>query len=403
MDFFKAAPKIICWCNNIQTVRELSGKMSAAGLKTHIWNNNLRSVLLLASYPLLICGLAWAIGFAFHYSFVGEMGAMHGYYNGTAETGSLRGESATGFANGIILQYWPSILTIVAIWFIVAYFLQTRMVRALSHARPVTRAEEPELYNMLENLCISRGMKTPRLEIIETRARNAFASGIDDRSYAITVTRGLLQSLQPDEVEAVLGHELTHIMNRDVRLLIVSIIFTGMIGFLAQLAWSSIRYQLYFGGHGKRRSDFRIVLILMAVAAILWVGYMATMFTRFALSRRREYMADAGAVELTKNPDAMMRALMRLAGKDKIPEATDDIALMCIENSRKFFGLFTTHPPLEERIKAISQVTGTPIPELHPGLPAEQGERFKAPKDTRKGDSPWLTATRRGRSSPWDR
>ena len=372
--------------------------MAAIGLKSQIWNNNIRSIALLAFYPFLIAGLCWAMAFGFYYSFAPEMGTTFAFYSGDMQNvqaaANIRGDSATTFANNAILAHWPLILTVVLIWFTIAYFLQGTMIKKLSHAHSVTRAEEPELYNMLENLCITRGMTTPKLQIIETHARNAFASGITDSTYTVTVTRGLLQSLRKDEVEAVLAHELTHIENRDVRLLIVSIIFTGMIGFFAQMAWSIIRYNMVFGGR-RRKSDGRIVMVLFAFAAILWVGYMATMFTRFALSRRREYMADAGAVEMTKNPEAMMRALLRLSGKDKIPEATGDIAMMCIENSSKFLGLFTTHPPLAQRIKAISEVTNTPIPELKPGYRAE--ERFKHP-DERK--NPWLTATR-GKRNPW--
>ncbi|MCB9990157.1 MAG: M48 family metalloprotease [Rhodospirillales bacterium] len=360
----------------------------AAGLQTHIWNNNLRSVLLLVSYPFLILLLFGAV------AFLGGNIMAYGH-SGGAVSGQQLMDTGLAFSKEALITWWPLVFIVVILWFMIAYFFQARMIRALSHAHPVTREEEPELYNLLENLCISRGMTMPRLEIIETHARNAFASGIDEQSYCITVTRGLMQSLQKDELEAVLGHELTHIMNRDVRLLIVSIIFTGMIGFFAQMAWSSIRFSMY-----GRRKDARVMMFIFAVAAILWIGYMATMFTRFALSRRREYMADAGAVELTKNPDAMMRALLRLSGKDRIPEATDDIALMCIENSRKFFGLFTTHPPLEDRIAAISQVTGTPIPEIRPGTRTDDESRFTNPEDN---TNPWVTATRRGRKSPWER
>ncbi len=360
--------------------------MAAIGLQTHIWNNNLRSLLLLASYPFLIAFIVWAISFLMGWALSNSGNSEYAIQHGLT------------FSRALIFAYWPLIFSVVVVWFILAYFFQTRMIRALSHAHPVTREEEPELYNLLENLCIARGLKMPRLEIIETRARNAFASGIDTNSYSITVTRGLLQSLQKDEVEAVLGHELTHIINGDVRLLIISVIFTGMIGFFAQMAWSSIRYSLY--ARGGRRSDGRVLLMMLAVVGILWLGYMATMFTRFALSRRREYMADAGSVELTKNPDAMMRALLRLSGKDRIPEATDDIALMCIENSRKFFGVFATHPPLEGRIEAISETTGTPVPTLRPGNRADDKARFKNPEDK---NFPWLTAQRKNRPSPWDK
>jgi heat shock protein HtpX len=328
--------------------------MAAIGLNSQIWNNNFRSVLLIATYPLLLAGLVWAVAVLAGAILMPQMAGMDS---------SLIWAQATTFGNSIVAAYWPTILTVVSLWFIIAYFWQGKMIRALSHARPVTRAEEPALYNMLENLCISRGLKTPRLEIIETEALNAFASGIDERSYCVTVTRGLMQNLAPDELEAVLAHELSHIINRDVRLLIVSIIFVGMIGFCAQMAWSFIRFNAF----GQRRGrDGRLLILVMAVAAVLWLGYMATLLTRFAISRRREYMADAGAVMLTKNPDAMMRALMRISGQDRIPGAAEDIALMCIENTHKFMGLFTTHPPITDRIRAIAVASGSPVPEILP-------------------------------------
>ncbi|MCB1557012.1 MAG: M48 family metallopeptidase [Alphaproteobacteria bacterium] len=328
----------------------------AVGLQTHIWRNNTRSIMLIALYPFLMLGLVWIVG-----ALVGGV-----FYAGTVEP-AVALDRAMSFGNGIVLTYWPLVMAAVGAWFLVAYFFQARMLRSLSHARPVRRTEEPALYNLLENLCIAQGMTMPRLEIIETPARNAYASGIDRRSYTVTVTRGLLDALGKDEIEAVLAHELTHIINRDVRLLIVSIIFTGMIGFLAQLIGSSLRHGLYHqGGRGGRQGDGRLFLLMMAVWAVLWLGYLATVFTRFALSRRREFMADAGAVEMTKNPAAMMRALLRIAEQDRIPDTPDDIALMCTANSRKFLGLFATHPPIDQRVQVLSAVTGTPTPALSP-------------------------------------
>lgn len=104
------------------------------------------------------------------------------------------------------------------------------------------------------------------------------------------------------------------------------------------------------------------MIFVFIILAILGLGYLATLFTRLALSRRREFMADAGAIELTKNPEAMIRALQRISGQDQIPETTADIAMMCIENSHPFLGLFATHPPIEQRIKTIADLTGTTIP-----------------------------------------
>lgn len=347
------------------------------GLQTHIWNNNLRSLLLLATYPLIFLGLMWLVSYA------------AGYILDPASS-----EPADTAAR-IVADYWPLVTAIIAIWFIICYFFHANMVRLIAHGHPVTRQEEPELYNLLENLCIATGVPMPKFEIIESRARNAFASGINEKSYTITVTRGLLHTLQKDELEAVLAHELSHIINRDVRLMMVAVIFTGMLGFAAQMVWNMLRYSHV---SSKSRDRGRSTLLLLVIALALWVGYIATIITRLALSRRREYMADGGAITLTRNPDAMMRALLRISRHDVIPQAGDDIALMCIENSQRFLGLFATHPPIEARIKAISETTGTPVPDLAPGKRAADEERFSSPDKNQH--PPWLSHVRKSKN-PW--
>jgi len=362
----------------------------ATGLQTHIWNNNLKSIGLLAFYPFLIIALVWAISAAIAYTVL--------------PGGNF--EQITPFATATVSKYWPIVLTGIFVWFGIAYLFHTKMVRSMAHSHPVTRKEEPALYNLTENLCIAAGMPMPRLEIIESHARNAFASGIDQKSFAVTVTRGLLQSLSKDEVEAVIAHELTHIQNRDVRLLIITIIFTGMIGFAAQMMWSNVRYSLWVPRRRSNNNRGNGVIILIAILAVLWIGYFATLFTRFAISRKREYMADAGAVQMTKNPDAMMRALMRISRKDQIPKIPADISMMCFENHVPFMGLFATHPPMDKRITALSQTTGSPIPNLPqlspfsaPSAPkSEQFSPWNKPRDN------WTTRERfkkRRNGNPW--
>ncbi|MFP4313414.1 MAG: M48 family metallopeptidase [Alphaproteobacteria bacterium] len=359
--------------------------LASAGLKTHIWNNNFKSVVLLCLYPVILLGLFWAIAF-----FIGFLGPIPAGVDATAVSSS--------FAVRALADFWPLIITAVGIWFMIAWFFHSSMIRKLSHSHPVTRKEEPELYNMLENLSITAGIPTPRLEIIETHARNAFASGIDQKSFTVTVTRGLMNSLSKDELEAVLAHELAHILNRDVRLLIITVIFTGMIGFLAQMAWSSIRYGFIFSGNSRNKGGG--ILVILGIAVILGIGYLATLLMRFAISRRREYMADAGAVELTKNPSAMMRALMRISGRAKIPETTDDIAMMCIENAKPFLGMFATHPPIEKRIQALAATTGESIPDSASLPPVQKSEQFG--QRSSDNSNPWLTRTRgKRRNMPW--
>ncbi len=365
----------------------------AAGLQTSIWNNNIRSVLLLMAYPLIIMGIVWAAAAAGTYAHLFGMG---GYSPHTYQRGSGPDPGAAiAVANGLLAEFWPVILAVVGIWFVISYFWHSSMINALSHAQPVLRTQEPELYNLLENLCIAEGMTMPTLNIIETGARNAFASGIDDRSYAVTVTRGLIDSLSKDELEAVLAHELTHIINRDVRLLMVTVIFTGMVGFAAQLCWSSLRHGLRYRGGRNNRSGGGI-LIVIAVGIILYVGYIATLFMRFALSRRREFMADAGAVQMTKNPEGMMRALMKIAGLANIPNTPGDIDMMCIENAQPFLGLFATHPPIESRIRVISEMTNTPVPAL-----PEMAKATLAPTVQRNNEEARKNRGQLRQSNPW--
>jgi len=350
--------------------------------------------MLLVFYPILMIGMLWLVALCAGYIFYG--GSVQSYDNvmtGATEWHArdmtMQGsDQAVKIANHIMMDNLWLVLVVVTGWFMVSWFFHTSMIRKLSHSHPVTRKDEPELYNLLENLSITAGIPTPRLEIIETHARNAFASGIDQKSFTVTVTRGLMNSLTKDEMEAVLAHELTHILNRDVRLLIVTIIFTGMIGFFLQLVWSNLRYSYIFSG--RQRSNAGGIMIMLSLAFTLWLGYMITLFTRFAISRKREYMADAGAVQLTKNPEAMMRALQRIAGRDHIPETTGDIAMMCIENHKAFMGLFATHPPIEKRIRALSITTGTPIPPISLP-PAERTKRFL---QERSQGNPWLSRNR---------
>jgi heat shock protein HtpX len=361
------------------------------GLQSEIWANNAKSLFLLAVYPFILGGVALACVAAF------------GYFSGAGisfDGGTQRPSWAIAFdyAISIMAQYWPMIGAAVLIWFLIAYFFQGAMIRAMAHAHPVSRKEEPELYNLLENLCIAQGMKMPRLEIIETHARNAFASGINEQTFCVTVTRGLMQSLEKDELEAVVAHELAHIQNRDVRLLIVCVIFTGMLGVAAQLVWSNLRYMIWVPRSNDRRGGNGLILV-MAIGAILWLGYLATLLTRFAISRKREYMADAGAVRMTKNPDAMMRALLRIAGAADIPKAPGDLKAMCFENATPFLGLFATHPPIASRVQAIADYSGLPAPALRPRQRAD--DVFAPPAAFRDN---WTTRQRfkaRRNANPW--
>ena len=248
-------------------------------------------------------------------------------------------------------------------WIIIAYYFHQSMIDAVTGARDVTRAEQPRLYNLLENLCISRGIPMPKLKVMESDALNAFASGMNEKQYAVTVTTGLLARLDDAEMEAVLGHELTHIRNGDVRLMVVAVIIAGAISFFAELFF---RLWFYSGTGFRRRSSSSedrgkgggglAIIIAVALIAVAWL---LSLLIRFALSRSREFLADAGSVELAKNPDAMISALRKIEGRGELQGATSAVMELCVDNPREGFAdLFSTHPSVESRVKKLVEVAG---------------------------------------------
>jgi heat shock protein HtpX len=274
-------------------------------------------------------------------------------------------------------QSWPVAMIAAAIWFVIAYFMHQWLVRRATGAHGVTRAEAPQLYNALENLCISRGIPMPTLQIIETPALNAYASGLREGQYVIAVTRGLVDRLAPDELEAVLAHELTHIRNRDAQLMVVAVIFAGIIAFLGNViirmwdfpyGWSPTPRRQRSptggttnGGGGRSRDGGGggvLLAIVIAVAVIVISWGMSTLI-RFALSRSREFLADAGAAELTKNPDAMVRALRKIEGNARF-DVPSRMEAFFIENpvAGRLTGLLATHPPIPVRIEALRRYAG---------------------------------------------
>jgi heat shock protein HtpX len=306
----------------------------------------------------------------------------------------------TGF--GSAFELVPALIPVAIvgalIWFAIAFFANTAIIGAVTAARKVDRKSEPRLHNLLENLCISRGITMPSLRIIDSDARNAFASGIRKSQYSITVTRGLMDALDDAELEAVLAHELTHIENRDVQLLVIAAIFAGIVTLVGDVLIRSPRAILRGssstassssggwrwrgggGGRGKGGGGAAIILILIAVAIFLLARLLAIAL-RLAMSRKREYLADAGSVELTKNPDAMIAALRKVAGHSELA-APSQIQEMFLDHAhpRGLSGWFATHPPIEDRIDALvrfgggREVTETPPESAGPPDASAAGE-----------------------------
>jgi len=288
------------------------------------------------------------------------------------------------WAGDALTRAWPFAIAGAILWFGIAYVFYQGIIDAATGAKKVERREEGKLYNLLENLCISRGITMPALRIMETDVLNAFATGLHKGQYSITVTRGLMNTLNDEELEAVLAHELTHIRNADVRLLVIAVVFVGIFSFIGELAFRGLRFGGSGGSSSRRSSGGRndgggaIIAILVALA-IIAVAYGLAIVIRFALSRRREYLADAGAVELTKNPDAMISALQKISG-NAVVNAPSEVREMFIENPHSdFASIFATHPPIEKRIAALAKFAGGRVEAPTPTEPKSFGRKSKGP------------------------
>ena len=333
--------------------------MRYVGMQTQIRRNNTLSILLLLMFPTIILGMVWVFLAALNYF-------GNGYPN---EYGEMVYQLDISTVNYYFVTAIPWVVAGVLIWFVIAYLGNVAMVRQATGARPVTRKENPRLYNIVENLCMTCNMDMPKINVVDDPQLNAFASGINAKSYTVTVTTGLMELLDDDELAGVLGHELTHIRNHDTKLLITSIIFVGIISTIMSIVVRMMYETLWYGG-GRRRSNSKeggglsLLVILLIGVVCCAVAYIFTLLTRFAISRKREYMADAGGAELCGNPLALASALRKIShnpGLDNVKRA-DVAQLFIIQPDEMKQGLmsfmdslFSTHPDTEKRIAILEQ------------------------------------------------
>jgi heat shock protein HtpX len=311
--------------------------MKYFGLQSQIRRNNTNSVLILFMFPVIFLVLTWLFFFFFSFS--------------SDEPLSIT------LVNNSFLRTVPFVIIGVIIWFTIAWFSHSAMINAATDSKPLERNENKRVYNLVENLCISTGMTIPKINIIEDDSLNAFASGLNTKTFSISLSRGIINKLNDAELECVIAHELTHIRNRDVRLLIISIVFVGIFAFISQTIFRSMRFGRI--GRGKKEGAGIIIALLLAL-----VGYLIATLFRFALSRKREYLADAGSAELTHRPLDLASALRKIS-VDPTIEAVKrkDVAQMFIENPQVEEGkptlgissLFATHPPIAKRIQLLEQ------------------------------------------------
>ena len=306
--------------------------MTYVGIQTQIRRNNFNSMLLMVAFPVVLLGMVYAFLYF------------------------IQRKHDVELTNELFLDSAPFVILGTGVWFTIAWFLHSTLIRAATGSKPLERKENKRVYNLIENLCISKGMKVPQIFLIEDDSLNAFASGINERTYSVTLSRGIIDKLDDDELEGVIAHELSHIRNRDVRLMMVSIIFVGIFAFVAEVAFRSLR----FGALGRGKKDAGVAIL--AAIVISAVCYLIALLLRFGISRSREYLADAGAAEMTRKPYALASALRKI-DQDPLIEAVHnrDVAQLFIENPQpeekkfSFSNLFSTHPPIQKRIELLDQ------------------------------------------------
>ena len=246
------------------------------------------------------------------------------------------------------------------VYAIFSYYASTSIVLSISGAHEVTKEEEWEFVRRVENLCIGAGLPMPKTWVLEDSAPNAFATGRDPNHSHIVVTRGLLDKLEPIELEGVLSHELSHIGNYDIRLMTVVTVLVGVIALVSDLF---LRFTIFGGGRRSGNRDrgggqLQIILLVLAIVLAILTPIIAQAI-RFAVSRRREYLADASGALLCRNPEALARALEKISSDSEPLEAANKAtAHLYISNPLKehasfLNNMFNTHPPIEERIRIL--------------------------------------------------
>lgn len=278
-------------------------------------------------------------------------------------TGFIAFVVLVAYVMGVALDYGTSFMWMAVFISVVmsfgSYYWGDKMVLAMSGARPADRKRDFDLFTVAENLSIAAGIPKPRLYVIEDTAMNAFATGRDPNHAVVVATTGLLSKLERRELEGVIAHELSHIKNFDTRLMAVVAILVGIVAFLADMFMRS----LWWGGQNRDRDEDRsmgqILLVVGIVLAI--ISPIIATIIQLAVSRRREFLADASSAHLTRYPEGLARALEKLSrDKEVLEAATNATAHLYITNPFKgkqfgawFANLFNTHPPISERVKVL--------------------------------------------------
>ena len=337
-----------------------------ATIYDHIAQNKRRTVLLVLLFPLTLFALVYVCLFGFHYL----MSANYNYQSSPSVSAYVEQEASPVetsivLANQTAARILPFLLVLVVGWIITAYYLGDMFLLGAVRGIEVHREDQPEIYNLVENLCISQGLPMPRVYIINDDSLNAFATGRDPEHASVILTKGIILRLERVELEGVVAHELAHIQNRDIRLMLMTVVGIAFFTFLSEVCFQ-LGANLSRGRSGKGKGELVFLFFLVGVLLAIY-GYFVAPLIRLAVSRTREFQADASAALMTRHPEALASALRKISMDPRV-EVLDkhtSMAAMCIENplsKNNFFaeisGMFSTHPPVEERIAALNEMAG---------------------------------------------
>jgi heat shock protein HtpX len=322
------------------------------GLYGHIQRNNMKSLVLFAGFVVLLEVLEFA---CFLFAAGANVQKSNFADQGKSVADVLEKLAAPG---GFFDTGWIYPIAIGIAWLVIGCAWNAYVIRYETKARRVSRADQPELYNIVENLAITAGLPMPRVEMIESPVMNAYASGFTPKGGVIAVTRGLMHRLQPAEIEAVIAHELTHIRYRDVRLMVVAKTCMSLVAPLGQMVQNCFinRPAIAVAVAVWLALMMTPVLAAVAAAAVLCVSSMSFAL-RGLIAQSREFVADAGAIELTKDPDALIAALLKISRDDRLPDLSATTQAMMF--SSDWESSIASHPPVAERIAAIKRHAAT--------------------------------------------
>lgn len=316
----------------------------------HIAQNKHRTWLLVFLFPLVFAVLTGLVlgGIIFY--------ALHVTNNGVPVSATQNAliESLT-ISLGVAGVCW----VLASIWMGVSYFTGDKLLLNSADAIPITKRDQPEIYRLVENLCMSRGLPIPRIYIMDDDSLNAFATGRDPQHASVALTKGIVQKLDRAELEGVISHELSHVENRDIRLMLITVAGISFFTFAGEVC-----FRIGISSRGGKNNSGGMLFIILGI--ICWIyGLVFAPLIRLAVSRQREYLADATGALMTRNPKALANALRKISTDSRV-EALDkraSMAAMCIENPLEKSNLFSwmsgltaTHPPIEKRIAALEEM-----------------------------------------------